>query len=245
MLRYLRVAALSLLPVTASCAEVLELSASDVDFAVCQIDLRKDALAMYWKSPTGQVYGSLDMLDASLRKEGKKVICGTNGGIFDKKQKPLGLYIEHGAQMHPLNLRRQAYGNFYLQPNGVFVVYRGRAEVVTTDVYLEKPDAEKRLIAFANQSGPILLQDGQLNPLFSRSSTNTTLRNAVCVRSPVSVLLVTARNPITFYDFAHVLKDRFACQSALYLDGTLSTFFPSRRTAYEQPLGVLIAVTGP
>jgi uncharacterized protein YigE (DUF2233 family) len=241
----LYLAVLPMLPTEALPADVTELSVGEVNFAACEIDLRTDRLAMHWKSDTGQVYGSLRALDASLHKQGKRVICGTNGGIFDESQKPLGLYIENGTILRRSNLRRNAYGNFYLQPNGVFVLYAGRAEIVTTGEYETKSDAERRLIEFANQSGPILVRYGDPNPLFAPGSPNTTTRNAVCVRGPAQVALVAAQDPITFHDFARVLKDRFRCASALYLDGSLSTFFPSTRVVFERPLGVLFAVSSP
>lgn len=232
-------------PIAAWTAEVTESNVGNVSFAVCDIDLHKDKLAMHWRSANGLVYGSLKALDASLRRQGKKLVCGTNGGIFDETQKPLGLYIENGTLLRRPNLRRNAYGNFYLQPNGVFVLYPDHAEIVTTDEYQAKPDAEKHLVVFANQSGPILIRNGELNPLFTPGSTNTTTRNAVCMRSPTRIMLVTAQDPVSFHDFARVLKDRFGCQSALYLDGTISTFYPSQRFEFEHALGVLFAVTTP
>jgi uncharacterized protein YigE (DUF2233 family) len=241
----LYLAALAVLPLAASGANLIQLQVGDVTFAGCEIDLRKDKLAMHWKSDTGRIYGSLRMLDASLRKQGKTVVCGSNGGIFDESQKPLGLYIENGTLLRRPNLRRSGYGNFYLQPNGVLVLYGERAEIVTTNEYEAKSDAEKRLIEFANQSGPILIHNGELNPLFIPGSTNTTTRNAVCVRGPASVMLVAALDPINFHGFALALKDRFECQSALYLDGSVSTFYPSSRLAVERPLAILFAVTTP
>lgn len=238
-------AAVLKLPIAAWAADVTESNVGDVIFAVCDIDLHKDRLAMHWRSDTGQVYGSLGALAAALRKQGKMLVCGTNGGIFDEAQRPLGLYIENGRLLRRPNLRRNAYGNFYLQPNGVFVLYAEHAEIVTTAEYQAKPDAEKHLVVFANQSGPILIRNGELNPLFTPGSTNTTTRNAVCVRSSTRIMLVTAQDPVSFHDFARVLKDRFGCQSALYLDGTISKFYPSRRFTFERPLGVLFAVTTP
>jgi len=72
-----------------------------------------------------------------------------------------------------------------------------------------------------------------------------TTRNAICVRSPANVTLVAALDPISFYGFAVALKNRFECQSALYLDGSLSTFYPSSRLTFERPLAILFAVTTP
>lgn len=237
--------ALLLLGWSARAAEVTQLQVGAVHFAACEIDLRTDRLAMHWKSDTGQIFGSLTALDAWLRDRGRRLVCGTNGGIFDEAQKPLGLYIENKTLLRRTNLRRSGYGNFYLQPNGMFLLYPGQAEIVTTDEYQAKPDAEKRLVEFANQSGPILVRNGEANPLFIPNSPNTTTRNAVCVRNPTGVVLVATLDPINFHEFARALKDRFGCQTALYLDGTLSAFYPPQRFAFERPLGVLFAVTAP
>ena len=233
------------LPLVAQGANVIQLRVGDVTFSACEIDLRKDRLAMHWKSDSGEIYGSLYVLDAFQRRHGREVVCGTNGGIFDESQKPLGLYIENGTLLRRPNLRRSGYGNFYLQPNGVFLLYGDRADIVTTDEYQAMPDAEKRHIEFANQSGPMLIRNGELNPLFIPGSANMTTRNAVCVHGLASVVLVATQDPISFHDFARALRDRFGCESALYLDGTLSTFYPSKRSTFERPLGVLFAVTKP
>ncbi|HLX30746.1 MAG TPA: phosphodiester glycosidase family protein [Casimicrobiaceae bacterium] len=227
------------------CADLIQLQAGEVSFVACEVDLRKDRLAMFWKSGNGEIYGSFAALEALLHEQGTKLVCGTNGGIFDESQKPLGLYIENGRLLRRINLRRGAYGNFYLQPNGVFALKDERAEIVTTDEYEAKPVAEKQRIRFAIQSGPVLLRNGEMNPLFIAGSTNLTTRNAVCVRDPTDVALVAAQDPVNFYYFALALRDRFRCQSALYLDGSLSTFYPSKRLPQSRPLAVLFAVTAP
>lgn len=224
-------------------ATVSQLDVAGVAFAACEVDLRKDRLAMHWKSDTGAVYGSLRSLSDSLRERGKTLVCGSNGGIFDEAQKPLGLYIEHGMLMRRVNRRRSGHGNFYLQPNGVFVLYSDRGEIVTTEEYVAKPDDEKRSILFANQSGPILLRDGVVNPLFTPGSANLTTRNAVCMRAPQTVVLVAALDPISFHGFAVALKNSFQCRSALYLDGSVSNFYPATRAQFARPLGILLAVT--
>jgi uncharacterized protein YigE (DUF2233 family) len=42
-----------------------------------------------------------------------------NGGMYDTGSEPIGYYVEDGKRLHPLNTR-EAGGNFYLKPNGVF-----------------------------------------------------------------------------------------------------------------------------
>jgi uncharacterized protein YigE (DUF2233 family) len=42
-----------------------------------------------------------------------------NVGMYHADYAPVGLYIEAAQQQQKLNTVKQAYGNFYLQPNGV------------------------------------------------------------------------------------------------------------------------------
>ncbi len=51
-----------------------------------------------------------------------------NGGIYDKAYAPLGLYIEDGKQLTPVN-RSAGGGNFFIRPGGVFLVENGRAKI--------------------------------------------------------------------------------------------------------------------
>ncbi|MFX7776561.1 hypothetical protein ABTJ98_21245, partial [Acinetobacter baumannii] len=82
---------------------------------------RSDTIRMYWKDAAGTPLGNFSRLDAHLRSQGQEIVCATNAGIYDKQVQPLGLYVEGGNQLRRLNTRKNAYGNFYLQPNGVFV----------------------------------------------------------------------------------------------------------------------------
>ena len=63
---------------------------------------------------------------------GRELLFATNAGIYDREFRPLGLYIEEGVTLRPLNTSRGApgSGNFAIQPNGVFYVdAQGRAGV--------------------------------------------------------------------------------------------------------------------
>ena len=104
---------------------------------------------------------SFQALQARLGARADTVAFAMNGGMFDEAEAPIGLFIEDGREVHPIN-RRKGGGNFHLMPNGVFLARKnGRAEVVTRDAYTSAPD-----IAFATQSGPMLVIDGKLHPRF-------------------------------------------------------------------------------
>ena len=102
------------------------------------------------------------------------VAFAMNAGMFDDAGAPIGLLVEDGREVRAIN-RRKGGGNFHLMPNGVFLVRRnGRAEVVTTARFRPAPD-----IAFATQSGPMLVIDGKLHP----SSMPTAPRATSATRS--------------------------------------------------------------
>ncbi|MFC6592155.1 phosphodiester glycosidase family protein [Deinococcus lacus] len=76
----------------------------------------------------------------------------------------------------PLN-RARSGGNFALRPNGVFWVQGTRAGILETDAYA----AARLRPEFATQSGPLLVQRGQIHPAFGRDSTSRKYRSGVGV----------------------------------------------------------------
>ena len=62
----------------------------------------------------------------------------TNAGIYDRQNRPLGLYVEDGKTLVPLNMAHgnTVSGNFSLLPSGVFAIYPdGHAAVRTSDAF--------------------------------------------------------------------------------------------------------------
>lgn len=73
---------------------------------------------MYWQDRHGKAWGSLRSLLAGIDGDGR-VQMAMNGGIYDKAYAPLGLYIEDGKRLTPVN-RSAGGGNFFIRPGGVF-----------------------------------------------------------------------------------------------------------------------------
>lgn len=236
--------ALTLFSGATGAAQVRHVSVDGMVLSVCNADLGKDVVRTFWRADSGEIFGTLANLAATQRAKGRRLVCAVNGGIFEATRRPLGLYVENGRTLRRLNTRKHAYGNFYMEPNGVFAVHSGRAEIVTTDAFAARTPAETATVRFATQSGPILIENSVINPLLTPGSINKTTRNAVCLRSPTGVTLVMARSPVNFYDFALALKTRLGCTSALYLDGSVSDFFPSAGISLSPPLGPLLGVIG-
>lgn len=154
-------------------------------------------------------------------KNSKKVIFATNGGIFKPDLEPEGLYIENGIVKYPLNTL-SGFGNFYLQPNGVFYVTKWNTTgVITTNKF----PAISKHIKFATQSGPMLLTDSIINPLFDRESKNKKLRSGVGAIHNYKMVFIISQNDVSFYDFASTFKDYYKVKNALYLDGVISKMY--------------------
>lgn len=159
-------------------------------------------------------------LQASLGARAEQVAFAMNGGMFDDKGAPIGLAIEDGRQVRAIN-RRAGGGNFHLMPNGVFLVRKdGRAEVMTSGDFRPAPD-----IAFATQSGPMLLIGGKLHPKFDRDGTSLHVRNGVGIGADGRPRFVITTDVVSFGKMARFFRDRLGARDALYLDGSVSSLW--------------------
>ncbi len=141
----------------------------------------------------------------------------TNAGIFEPSFTPTGLLVSNGKELHPLE-RAEGKGNFFLLPNGVFVMNAQGAAVMETSEYTAAGVRE------ATQSGPLLLRRGVLHPQFNEASPNKLLRSGVGVRGN-TVVLVISRDDVNLWTFAALFRDELKCSDALYLDGVISALW--------------------
>ena len=185
---------------------------------------------------------SFQALQARLGARADTVAFAMNGGMFDEAEAPIGLFIEDGREVHPIN-RRKGGGNFHLMPNGVFLARKnGRAEVVTRDAYTSAPD-----IAFATQSGPMLVIDGKLHPRFDAEGASRYVRNAVGIGPDGKPVFVITTDVVSFGKLARVFRDRLKVRNALYLDGSVSSLWDPSNGRMDDfvELGPLIVVFRP
>jgi uncharacterized protein YigE (DUF2233 family) len=203
-----------------------DLVRDDAHYRVVALDLARDALELHWKDPTGRAYGSIARLREEGSARGRRLVFAANAGIYGGDERPLGLHVEEGRAVRPLNLAPtgRGRGNFALAPNGVFYVDRaGRAGVMTTARWRDG-HVDPRL---ATQSGPMLVIDGEVNPVFDPASDSRKWRSGVCAPTPGRVVFAVSAAPVTFHAFARVFRDDLGCLDALYLDGTLSRLWTS------------------
>jgi uncharacterized protein YigE (DUF2233 family) len=98
-------------------------------YTICEVDLLKHMIRLYWKKPDGTAYAYLSALPQAVEREAGRMLFATNAGMFDSALKPVGLYVEQGRELVHVNTT-SGYGNFHMKPNGVFYVSVDRAAVV-------------------------------------------------------------------------------------------------------------------
>lgn len=178
------------------------------------------SIKVIWKDDAGKALRTFS--EVARLMESKKIAVDTlmNGGIFEPGGIPSGLLIQEGKELNPVN-RNRGEGNFFLQPNGIFLIHAGGAAVIRTDEY---PLRDKN-IRYAVQSGPLLLRAGKTHPVFRAESTSRLHRNGVGVAKTGEVILVmTDFRSVKFpnlYEFAGLFR-KLGCDDALFLDGDIS-----------------------
>jgi len=219
-----------------------KLTSAGIEFQTAEIDLSKANLQLYYRKPDGARFGNFESLQNDLAASGHQLLFAANAGIFDPNHVPCGLTVVAGHQEVPLNLK-DGFGNFYMKPNGVFLVRANRAMIVDATQY---PSLSGQ-VQFATQSGPLLLQAGQINPRFNARSSNRRIRSGIGLRADGMVLLAISEQPVTFYDLAALFRDQLHCPVALYLDGDISTFYwPGKAPdSIQRDYAAILAVTAP
>lgn len=208
------------------------------------VDLRKQTLRLYLNDKHGTPHRQFASLAQSLSAGGEQLVFAMNAGIFMEDLRPLGLYVESGKTIRPLNSRTRGYGNFYMQPNGVFVLSDAGATIVATQSYPRF--ASRHRVAYATQSGPLLVIEGKINDALPKSGGRKLPRNAVCVTQDGHVVLSLAEAPIGFREFAQHLKTTHHCKEALYLDGAISDVYWPKEDRHGRygNFGPMFGVTG-
>jgi uncharacterized protein YigE (DUF2233 family) len=158
--------------------------------------------------------------------------------MYEEDRSTVGLLIQKGIVVKKLNLRN-AKGNFYLKPNGVFFIdHDHRARIMESTQYAGLEDST----LWATQSGPLLVNHGKIHPVFVKNSVNRLIRSGVGVTESGKVIFVISKGPVNFYDFAEYFK-ALGCPNALFLDGTVSAFYsPTHPETLPHNFGPMVGV---
>jgi uncharacterized protein YigE (DUF2233 family) len=207
-------------------------------FTIVRVDVRTNRLELFLRDETGRTFNRFDRLKAWLAGRNEQLLFALNAGMYNSDFSPVGLLVEDGREISPLNVA-EGTGNFFLKPNGVFFVSASGPRIVET---MEYP-ALAHGVRLATQSGPLLLRNGVVNPAFDAVSTSRLIRNGVGI-SKNTILFVISEQPINFYEFAVFFRDELECQDALYFDGVVSSLYSVKlqRNDSRANLGPIIGV---
>jgi uncharacterized protein YigE (DUF2233 family) len=207
-------------------------------FIVMQVDNRVEHIELFLRDEVGSPFCRLDRLASWHESRNRHLRFAMNAGMYEPDLSPVGLLVQNGQQVSPLNLS-DGTGNFYLKPNGVFLISGTGPRIVESSEYPSLADS----VRLATQSGPLLVRKGVLHPKISATSTSRLVRNGVGVRGD-TVVFVISEVPVNFYEMAVYFRDSLKCADALYLDGVVSSLYSTElnRNDYRTDLGPMIGV---
>lgn len=226
-------------PQVDSSFESIQVSFRNHQLDVIRIDPNKTDIFFCLADEKHKKYRSLKNLKSSVEAKGQTLSFAMNGGMYLKDGTPQGLYIENKKTIQVIDTVHEAYGNFYLQPNGIFFIENKKGFVKTTKQYLsDSPNPD-----FATQSGPMLVIENKIHPAFVEGSKNIHIRNGVGIDEDGNIILAISNNKINLFDFALFFKEKMNCKNALYLDGFVSkAYIPDLgRTDLGGNFGVIIS----
>ncbi|MCO5073806.1 MAG: phosphodiester glycosidase family protein [Rhizobiaceae bacterium] len=192
----------------------------DTGYVVCSFDPMKSDLRLFWKSPKGEPYRTFSNVAAKVSVEGRELGFAVNAGMYRSDFSPLGLYVENGRQLRPVDTTSidkpsGQVPNFYKKPNGVFFLAESGAGILPTGEFVHA----RRNVRFATQSGPMLVIANKLHPALIAGSADRTRRSGIGVCNNGLVRVAVSDDAVNFHDFARLFRDRLVCPNALFLDG--------------------------
>ena len=218
------------------CAEIDHLSGR---YTVCTFDPAKETIRLFGARTLESRGATYDRLNTHLLRNGQHMSFAMNGGMYHPDYGPVGLLVEQGREIGALN-QADAFGNFFMKPNGVFWVGEGKAGLMETEAYAKAGILPRE----ATQSGPMLVVEGDIHPKFLVDGTSLQIRNGVGILPDGRVAFAISKDPVRFHDFATLFRDRLQCRNALFLDGSVSSLYAPeiRRHDRDAVMGTIIAV---
>lgn len=205
------------------------------DYAVVEVPSSEvKNIQMFYKDQSGNRFWNIWNVKQSVEKQGKELVFAMNGGMYTPLHKPVGLFIDQGKEIQPINLKN-GDNNFCWKPNGVFAIDNsGNAQVVVSEKF------NSSNIKYATQSGPMVLINGKMHDGFEKS-TSMYIRNAVGVKANGDVFFCISLKAVTFQQLAEfMLKNN--CVNALYFDGSVSEMYCPQNNQWDcgSSFGVIV-----
>jgi uncharacterized protein YigE (DUF2233 family) len=196
-------------------------------------------IKLVWRNKNNEQLQTIGNAKNFIEQQKLNPLLIMNAGMYLQDYTAQGLFIQDGKIIAPINTTQNAYGNFYMQPNGIFAITKnGQAVVSTTQNFTLDSTIQQ-----ATQSGPILVIDGKINSKFSSTGTSLYVRNGVGVLPNGNIICAISTKPVNFYTFAKHFADA-GCINALYLDGFVSRMYCPQVGVMDLDgdLGVMMAV---
>ncbi len=217
-------------------------------YSVCSFDPQTTKFRLFHTAPDGVIYGQFDRLVSQTESQGETLTFAMNGGMYHDDRTPVGLYIENGKDITPIQIGAGP-GNFGMVPNGVFVIAPGKSNDLPKTIAVMKSEDYAAAtfpagVTFATQSGPLLVLNGALHPKFNANGPSKKRRNGVGVSSDGRVHFAISEVPVNFHAFARLFRDALDAPNALFLDGQVSKLYSTELQRNDQGLdmGPIIAV---
>lgn len=208
-------------------------------FTVIRIDSQQDQLQLFWRDDSKKPFNTFSNLASWLEGRGEQLAFAMNAGMFKPDYSPVGIFVSQGEEQSPLDLS-SGQGNFFLKPNGIFLISETGASIVESGEY----EGLKEKIILATQSGPLMVRHGAIHSAFNPNSVSRLVRNGVGITKNGEVVFAISESPVSLYQFASFFRDALHCPDALYFDGTVSGLYAPRirRNDAKVWLGPMIGV---
>lgn len=143
--------------------------------------------------------------------------------ISDKNCQPEGFFAVNHKVVNQVNFKN-GDGNFYLKPNGAFLVTSDTVIICESDQIQNYKD-----IRLGIQSGPMLVSNNSIVSNLNRNSTNRNIRCGVGEFADslgnTYLIFVSSSSGVTFYELANLFYERFKCSNALCLESINSGMY--------------------
>ena len=212
-----------------------ELTFEGSAFIVCTISPAEYDMSLRRAGPDGKPIERLERLAV-----GGDFAFAMNAGMYHEDFTPVGLYVENGKQIAPLNTA-DAEGNFFMKPNGVFFVTKERKVGVQETAAFA---TARHDVVYATQSGPMLVIEGNIHPRFEPDGQSRYIRNGVGVDEAGRAVFAISRAEVSLGKLARLYRDTLGCRNALFFDGAISALFDGKQYVIggEFPVGPSVVV---
>lgn len=208
-------------------------------FTHCIAEPENHAIRMVLGNDEGQNFASLAAYAAARPAGAPPVVFAMNGGGFDEGGTPHGYYVEKGDRLFRLNRSSDAFG---AAPSAVLYGFVDSGWFVWEsqrfyDEVTRRPD-------FGTQSGPMLVQAGEINLAITEMEPVLVVRNAVGRDAGGRLHFVISDQPVDLARLARFFRDVANTPNAMQLDENVAQLWDPQHDRLDlgDPLGPIIVV---